>query len=218
MHHAYLYEGPFSLLPALAQSARDLFDMKEDGNPDVHVLAWEKFGIDESRELTSLASFKSMSSRALFIIGVSSITSDAQQALLKLFEEPQEGITFVLLAPHGSIIPTLRSRFLAYPLKVGHPMSNFEVQSHAAAKNFLAASYKERSTQIVALLKDEELAKERVRDFLHSLEELLYKKVSNAEHRTGLYDISLVRNYAGDRSAALKMLLEHLAATLPVNS
>jgi DNA polymerase III delta prime subunit len=210
MHHAYLYEGPFSLLPALAHSARDLFDMKHEGDPDVHMLSWEKFGIDESRELTAQASFKSMSSRALFIIGVSSITSDAQQALLKLFEEPQAGVTFVLLAPHGSIIPTLRSRFLNYPLTLTE-----EQAQHTVAKKFLASAYKERSTQITALLKDEELNKERVRDFLQSLESLLYKKVSDAEYRSGLSDIALVRNYAGDRSAALKMLLEHLASTLP---
>ncbi len=157
------------------------------------------------------ASFKSMSSKALFIIGVSSITSDAQQALLKLFEEPQAGVTFVLLAPHGSIIATLRSRFLSYPLTLT------EEQGQASlAKKFLASAYKERSTQISALLKDEELNKERVRDFLQSLEALLHKRVSEPQYRIGLGDIALVRNYAGDRSAALKMLLEHLAATLPV--
>lgn len=214
MHHAYLYEGPLSLLSALAESARDMTGLSGEGNPDVHILEWEKFGIDESRELVSEASFKSVSGRGLFVIGVSSVTPEAQGALLKLFEEPQEGVVFVLLAPPGAVMSTLRSRFLNYPetLEQGTPQA-------AAAKKFLASPYKERSMQITALLKDEEMAKERVRDFLGSLEASLYAKFRKekdiGEYRVGLADIALVRGYAGDRSAALKMLLEHLAATLP---
>lgn len=115
MHHAYLYTGALSVLHSLAKDAEAQFQFAGEHNPDVQVHEFEKFGIDEARGLKTAASMRSLSGRALYIVGVSQITTEAQQALLKLFEEPQQGAIFVLLAPHGAIIPTLRSRMLAYP-------------------------------------------------------------------------------------------------------
>jgi DNA polymerase III gamma/tau subunit len=213
MHHAYLYEGSLSQLGELGVSAKKLFGFSgktEVGSPDIHTYAYEKLNIEDARELASEASFKSVSGRALYILSAGSISFDAQQALLKLFEEPQEGSVFVLLTPPGIVMPTLRSRFVEYPER----LEENEV-AHAEANKFLKSIYKERSAQITALLKEEEGAKERVREFLHSLELLLHKKIKDKNARVGLEDIQLVRNYLEDRSASMKMLLEHLAATLP---
>jgi len=141
------------------------------------------------------------------------MTNEAQQALLKLFEEPQKGVVFVVLAPHGTFIPTLRSRFLPYPKKLK------EGEGDADAKKFLKAAYKTRSAQITVMLKDDENQRERVREFLNTMEHILYteskKKIADDDLKEGLADIAKVRSYLGDRSPALKMLLEHLAATLP---
>ncbi len=213
MHHAYLYEGPASQFQALAESAKAFFNIKGEGNADLHVRQWEKFNIDEARELSSEASFKTISGGGLFIIGISSITTDAQQALLKLFEEPQEGLIFVVQVPHGALIPTLRSRFIAYPEAI-----EAQAEKGDAAAKFLASAYKERSLQITALLKDDEGEKERAREFIAGLESLIYaaeKKSPSKELRAGLADIALTRNYLSDRSASIKMLMEHLAAVLP---
>lgn len=213
MHHAYIYEGARSLLPELAQHARSNFGFIQEHDPDVSVQSFEKFGVEEARTVREIAGLKSLSGRGLFVIGISSITTEAQQALLKLFEEPQQGITFVLLVPHGVLIPTLRSRFLAYPEKLK------ERGEHDEAKKFLKASYKTRSAHITAMLKDEENQRERVREFLQGVEKILYaeskKRMAGGDVWEGLNDITKVRSYVGDRSPALKMLLEHLAATLP---
>lgn len=235
MHHAYLYLGPLSLLVPLARDARQRFQFTNEHDPDVQVQEYEKFGIEEAREFTTRSAFRSMSGRALFIIGISQINSEAQQALLKLFEEPQQGTIFILLAPHGSIIPTLRSRFLEYPGKLREtPEQNGLARERSGAiretraplrgqgpfgREFLSASYKERSQEITTLLKDEDGVRERVRDFLSALEHGLYLILQSSKGRSdireGLEDIAKVRSYAGDRSPALKMLLEHLALTLP---
>jgi hypothetical protein len=215
MHHSYLYSGPLSTLPHLTEDARKRFGFEGPNNPDLQVRKFEKFGIEEARELTKTASLRSVSGRSLYIVAVSQITSEAQQALLKLFEEPQEGAIFLLLAPHGSIIPTLRSRFLDYPWK---PQESV-FQSAGA---FLAASQKTRGAEIVKLLKDEDGLRERVRDFLNALEQALYpmlqKSSGKKEIREGLEDIARIRSYANDRSPSLKMLLEHLALSLPMLS
>ena len=172
MHHAYIYEGSQSQLRALSASAKKLFGFESDAStasPDVHIYEWEKLNIDEARELAAEASFKSTSGLALYVLGAGSISHDAQQALLKLFEEPQEGSMFVLLVPPGMLISTLRSRFVEYPEKIEEAEG-----TSAPASTFLKSAYKERSAQISALLKDDEGAKERVREFLNSLEKLLH--------------------------------------------
>ena len=212
-HHAYIYEGGQTYFSVLALDARERFGFEGEHNPDVSVRRYEKFGIEESRELSRYASLKNVSGRALYILGVSQINSEAQQALLKLFEEPGDGIIFVLLAPHGAIISTLRSRMLVYPTDLE------EVQETVFVKKFLASPYKIRSEEIAKLLKDEEGVRERMREFLNALEKALHasllKTKGGREIREGLEDIARVRSYAGDRSPSLKMLLEHLALSLP---
>jgi DNA polymerase III delta prime subunit len=231
-HHAYLYEGQQSLLDTLVLSAKKQFGFADDNNPDLHVESFEKFGIEDAQELTRDAQIKSVSGRSLFILGIASINSHAQQALLKLFEEPQVGLTFVLLVPPGILLPTLMSRLVMYPerlklvaQKSSGLLSESELPDSAGqtfahqALTFLKAPYKARSTQIAALLKDDEGVKERVRDFLLALEAPLYAKLTATkgakEYRAALEDITKVRSYLSDQSPSLKMLLEHLAATLP---
>jgi hypothetical protein len=209
-HHAYYVEGAQSLLPALVSDIRAR-EHVEAHDPNFLERVYEKFGIDEARELQALSQLKSINGSAIFVIGISSITTEAQQALLKLFEEPQQGTTYVLLLPHGTLIPTLRSRFLEYPYDIKAP-----VRSQTEAKKFLSLGSKERSAFVAALLKDEEGVREKVRNFLNSLEVELQKNIAtDKKARTGLEDIAHVRSYVTDRSPSLKMLLEHLATTLP---
>jgi hypothetical protein len=208
MHHAYLYEGSLSLFEPLVESARGIFGFT-GSSPDIHIKSQEKFTIEEARELTHEVSLKSLSGRALYVLGLGSITFDAQQALLKLFEEPQEGVVFVILTPPGMITATLKSRFAEYPEKLKEKLSD------PLAVKFLASSGKERSALIAAFLKEDEGVKERVREFLNGLEWIFYKKIKTEEGRKALEEIMFVRSYIGDRSASLKMLLEHLAAALP---
>jgi hypothetical protein len=213
MHHAYIYEGVRSLLPQLSTDARTRFRFLDEHDPDVSVRQWEKFGIDDAIALRQSATLKNLSGRGLFVIGISSITTEAQQSLLKLFEEPQQGIIFVLLLPHGTVLPTLRSRMLVYPGKI-----KTDAVSTTRAKKFLGASTKTRSLQIGELLKDEEDQRERVRGFLQELEQEVHgaflKNPEQAQLRAALEDIAKVRSYLSDRSPALKMLLEHLVLTL----
>jgi DNA polymerase III delta prime subunit len=233
-HHAYFYEGPLSLLLALAADAKQLFNFPDEHSPDVSVQTFEAFGIDEARELAQQSSFKTVSGRSLTIIGASSITSEAQQALLKLFEEPVAGAIFILLMPHGALLPTLRSRMLVFEWErkeiagqnsLGATRGLFGKQFAEASEqqilSFLKAPYKTRSAEIVALLKDDEGTKERAREFMNALEAALYVELQKSaeplkkEILQGLADIATMRDYLADRAPALKMLLEHLAATLP---
>ncbi len=202
MHHAYYIEGPISDFEAYREAIKPYWSK-----------AFERFGIDEARELIELSSLKNISA-SHFLIATPVITSEAQQSLLKLFEEPQQGTTFVLMIPHGALIATLKSRMLEYPDKI-----ETQKKSSAVAKKFLSLSPKDRSTAITAMLKDDEGVRERVRAFLDALELELYPLLSKAKEKTpirkALEDIAQIRSYLSDRSPSIKMLLEHLALSLP---
>lgn len=197
-HHAYVYEGSLGEFDALKASLSPYLAQKFD-----------RFGVDDARELIALAALKPVG-EATFLVGFSSTTSEAQQALLKLLEEPQPGVSFLFLVPHGTLLPTVRSRMMVWEKQ--HDTGKV---SRSSALSFLGASAKERSDMIVALLKDEEDVKERVRDLLDGLEQELSKNMQDPVVREGLEDIAKVRDYLRDRSPSLKMLLEHLALSLP---
>lgn len=215
-HHAYLIEDSTSLFDIYAATLR-VSEKFEEGNPDFFSQKYDKFGIEESRELYTRASLKTVSGRALFIVGISSITTEAQQALLKLFEEPQKGLVFVVLTPPGLFIPTLKSRFL--PFEQGSTLlksARFDLAQ--GVSEFLAAPYAKRSAMMADMLDadEEEDVKEKVRDFLARFEVALAPKVGESPAvRASLEDIAKFRSYVNDRSPSLKMILEHFAATLP---
>lgn len=205
-HHAYYIEGRTALFEEYKKELLPFVAQK-----------FERLGIEEARELTERASLKNVGGTALFLIAAASLTTEAQQALLKLFEEPQEGTVFVLIIPHGALLPTLRSRMLPYPTEIRSLDSKDRI-SVEIVRQFLKVGQKERSELVAKLLKDEDGAKERARDLIQGLEAVLYARFTKAPTKDlaqGLEDIASMRSYLGDRSASLKMLLEHLAVSLP---
>lgn len=70
----------------------------------------EDFKIEDAKEVISEA-YKSESQTKTLILGAKSFTIPAQNALLKILEEPPLNIEFILLAPNKStFLPTVRSR------------------------------------------------------------------------------------------------------------
>lgn len=70
----------------------------------------DDFKIEDAKEAIAEA-YKSEESTKILILGAKSFTVPAQNALLKILEEPPRNILFVLLAPNKStFLPTVRSR------------------------------------------------------------------------------------------------------------
>ncbi|MDD5212794.1 MAG: DNA polymerase III subunit delta', partial [Sulfuricurvum sp.] len=70
----------------------------------------EDFKIEDAKEVISEA-YKSESQTKTLILGAKSFTVPAQNALLKILEEPPLNIAFILLTPNKStFLPTVRSR------------------------------------------------------------------------------------------------------------
>lgn len=199
-HHAFLY---------LSDNLASL-PLKEEykvPSPDVTHVFVDGFGIDDARDMTLQATQKPVTlDKRVFVIVTRQITSEAQNALLKLFEEPPEQAVFYLAVPkEGILLPTLRSRLqLATPAVA-------ESDTNEAFVSFLSASYAQRLELIAALVKEKDEK---------TLEEILagaecYIGQQKEKKLSQLHSLLLVRSYVGMRGSSTKMLLEELSLSLP---
>ena len=135
------------------------------------------------------------------------MTHETQNALLKLFEEPPQTSRFALVVPgEDSVIATLRSRFQVISLRGEEDSYK---SGRVLVREFLKKSYAERLEEIARQVKKKEEG--WATQLLVSLEEFFY--VEKDLH--ALACIAFVRTYSDRRGASLKMLLEHLALSLP---
>ncbi len=82
----------------------------------------EDFKVEDAKEVIAEA-YKSEENRKTLILGAKSFTIPAQNALLKILEEPPRNIVFILLAPNKStFLPTVRSRM---SLQVEHQIREY---------------------------------------------------------------------------------------------
>ena len=222
LHHAHLIEGEaIALVPTLLAALERHMGIVAQGNPDLSTTAYDSFGIDEARSLTEMQSRAGFStengSRKIFIISAPSFTREAQNALLKTFEEPTTGTHFFIILPHlNTILPTLKSRVVLVTPK--------EQAAHddtsALAEKFLGASLEERFA-IAKKLTDkktgEVVDREKIRSFFDNLERILYTRLAGKKEGSEIFrEIFQAKTYLSDRGSSPKMLIEHLAIAIPV--
>ena len=202
IHHAYLLGGSREKGLATAFALHSLSEEQRVGNPDLHVLSYINFGIDDARQLAEWAIQNPIrEERRVFVLLIESMLHEAQNALLKLFEEPPEKSAFVLVVPDTErMLPTLRSRFEIITLE--------ETAEGNMAEKFLSLTQGERLKEIAARVKEKDTV--WIGALLTSLEAKLYAEKKTAALLTLLF----VRNYIHRRGASPKMLLEHLVLAL----
>lgn len=201
LHHAYLVTGPLSdaeafLLDLLATSGIDVAN-----NPDVLRLSFDTLGIDEARELSTRASYRSLSKKKIFFISFTSITPEAQNALLKTFEDPYPHTHFVVSAPlRDMLIPTLLSR-MHLVRGVGENILDHEEHLTENVEMFMNSPVSRRM----------EFAKEFADDGgdISAFLDILMLKMKEA--KKGFAHLYPIRRLASDRAVSARMILEHLA-------
>lgn len=216
LHHAYLIEGDgASVHDKLFALIEGDLGITMQGNPDVWHGEYDKFGIDEGRALREMQANRPVSgSHRLFIITTQFITREAQNALLKVFEEPTEGTHFFIVTPRAdALLPTLRSRLFIVSKTHGDALDSRD--SDFSAKQFLAADIAERLEMIKPII--EEKDKSKTMRLVNTLEEELSKRSDDVVMRTKdvLADMLAIRGYLYGNAPSVKMILEHLATTLP---
>lgn len=170
--------------------------------------------IDTARDIISWAKSAIQGdehgNRAL-VLSFHTITHPAQNALLKILEEPQSGVRFIF-------VTSSKDRLLDTVLSRMHVVHHGESTASLDAIDFLQAAPVSRIKlpYITQLLnrEDEEGRKDReaVKGFILSLVEVLRKE--NASPRYTQETLAMA-SYAGDPSASGKALIEYLALLLP---
>jgi len=201
LHHAYLIEDFEQAVGSLQQILQGIQNKTE-----VYTRVFDTFGIDDSRELVSLAAMRSLGTQ-VFIYQLHSCTREAQNALLKLFEEPPSNTHFFLcVSGVQNLLPTLRSRAWVIE-RVG------DLGAKNLGKEFLRANAAERLALVAPFLKEKDSS--AIEQLLCDLEQRLYQANDLSAYRSSLQHIMNVRKAIRDRGASLKILTESVVASVP---
>jgi len=230
LHHAYLIEGARDeIVPEILAFCANL-NIKTSGNPDFCHIVIDNFKIDEAFELRAMSANKGFSAtRKVFIICANTFSLDAQNVLLKMFEEPTENTHFFLVVPDANaLLKTVVSRFY---LISARPCLAEETQE---AEKFISMPLQRRIDFIKELLvePEENLEEEppsggssskldstraKALKFLNALESSLHQKsVSKC-----LFDITCfeqifkVREFLRMPGSSTKILMESVALIMP---
>jgi hypothetical protein len=196
------------------------------GNPDVLIERHGLFAVDDARRIAAKAGLVPLrGDKKIFIIAANRLFHEAQNAMLKLFEEPPAGTTLVLVIPsEGNLLYTLRSRL--QPLPAGR--QSFAVNPEVEA--FIAGGSAARAKVIAEILDeaksddDEEKQEARAKAlrFAEGLSRAAYdawRKEKGPDSRDALqaflHDLDRLVPVLNDRSAPLKPILEHILIIAP---
>ena len=243
LHHAYLLEGEKEIeFQNLVDFLENEFGFSIVGNPDFWLGDFGGFGVADSREIKDFQSKKPIAGdKKILIIKTDFMTREAQNALLKIFEEPTENTHFFLImASAETLLPTLKSRLtIIKHLEALPPNQTFGGKaSKCSVEKFLEANIAERFELIKVFLPKKKNALnsqsgEKKADkvgailLLNYLEKNFYqifqagKKTATASPSPSLPpnpnlenifpEIIKCRSYLNDRSPSVKMILEHLS-------
>lgn len=200
LHHGYLFAGEKqNILDNLHTFLEGTMNVNVQGNPDYIRRDIQTFGIDDAREVSNIHVSKSLTGRRIFIITFSFITIEAQNALLKILEEPHEANHFFIIVPTADILlPTVLSRLVYVRSVEGRDVGETE------AKKFLKMSKKKRIETVKMLIEEKEQA-------------LSLVKGLQIELRADPKKLEMLINSANflyQRAASVKMILENVALSL----
>lgn len=220
LHHAYLIEGEREEIILEILNFLKTLNIKTSGNPDFVNISIDNFKIDEAFNLRAMSADKSFSSsQKIFMVCVNSFSLDAQNVLLKMFEEPIENTIFFLVVPDTKILlKTLISRFyfIKAPTKVG---ARAEVRE---AEKFIKLPLQSRINFIKELLTEPEEegneiiildgTRSKVLKFLNALELTMSKGTLDSKVLKHFFKVREFLNMPG---SSAKSLMESVALIVP---
>jgi len=89
--------------------------VRQNLHPDVHILKKDSIGVDDIREIKKSLLYKPIEGeKSFFILKIKGLTVYAQNALLKILEEPPSYICFILWGSPFPLLNTVRSRAISF--------------------------------------------------------------------------------------------------------
>ena len=200
LHHAYLLVGSKETAEKAVLSLFEVNGAPLKGSPDFFSFTESLLGIDDARKISHQAIRRAFTSKKVFFIAPDKLTLEAQNALLKAFEEPIANTHFFLvLRDDNVLLPTLRSRVKIVRL------AN-EKEESVEAKKFLKASLKDRLAFVKKFVDNE-------KNLSTFLDELLVE-LRGQSSASELEKVFQARLISDDRGVLPRLILEHLAVSV----
>jgi len=211
LHHAYVLYGNIDL------SRKILFDflsselsVSKDNNPDFFHYQSNTVPIDIVREIVLSSTRKSFSEKKIYVIEFDTILVEAQNALLKVLEEPNPNTHFFFLTESRNFaLETIKSRVV----EISMPKEDAVIDSDS--EDFISGTIVRRFDIATRISKDKDRksAERIIRNILISVRE--NKEVYDKKFATALFHALL---YVNIPSSSVKMILEHIAMLLPAGN
>jgi len=213
LHHAYLFLGEKnSTISELEKEISEKFGVKLHNNQDFFKKDYDSVGIDEAREIKELQGKMPSKEGSLkvFILSMRSITREAQNALLKVFEEPTKNTHFFLVTPNlAGLLPTLTSRLEIVEIKSETKKVSilpFDLNT------FMKGSISTRLKLVEDIIENKE--KQKIEALI---DEIILK--SSSDKKTGnskiLSEMLMVKKFLNFKSSSVKNIAEHLCFVVP---
>ncbi len=213
-HQGYWLLGDSGLCQKLISEIEILYKVDHNNNPDFIFREYQNIGIDDTKEIKKIHDTAPVVDpyKKIFILSFDNITIEAQNALLKLLEEPNDYAVFFLITRSKDIlIPTIKSR-LHYIATEN--IENIYVKD---AEIFMINTLNKNLEYIKKLVDDiakEKKTKKDAIDFVVAIERVLKNNI-NLKDKVSLYDsVNTAKKYLNDRAPSVKMLLEAIALSI----
>lgn len=213
-HHAYCFvtqnpsEGGF----IIKEAVESVWQIPYQGNPDFLHYQKGSLSIDDAhflREWSSVNSAKK--SEKICLLETYSITSESQNALLKLFESAPSHTRFLIVINSKEILlPTLSSRLVIFMLET-------TTDSDINIDKFLTGNIADRERMFKSILSDKDTA--QTQKFLDVLEKRLYEIESLnknfIQYSSFLKSIPFIKKTNMNQRSSLKTILDYLIYFTP---
>ena len=213
-HHAYIIEGSSDRFDEVVAFLNEC-GIETKSNPDFFATKFkERFGINDARYIKSLHTLKpTQGEMRFFVLEILSITVEAQNALLKVLEEPSGGSLFFIVTPSKEVfLPTILSRVEIIKSTWQDSTSTEEAQI------FLSSKVSDRLKIAEKIAKSKDVSK--AVSIVTGLEQILADKMNENPDNISLIEamreVLKMERFVRSRSPSLKMILEHLALSVPV--
>jgi hypothetical protein len=185
----------------------DTFPITTTGETEQTILTANPIGIDTIRQLTAEANRRprfGFTRKHIFVRGVG-ITVEAQQAALKILEEPPPHVTITWLLPTGTqLLETVLSRV---------SLESDDVKQRTdQLTRWLALPLTDRLAEVEARTKAQDVT------WINSIKTELQIYLTGPHELSAprLREVNFILNHVLTRGASNKMLLEQLAFSLPL--
>ena len=220
LFHAYVVSGARANARAHIASLLTSFNIAQTQNADYAVSEHTNFTIDDARSLKSWQNLSPEGERKVHVIYTDFITNEAQNALLKLLEEPTPRTHIIFATPQPDmLLPTLLSR-----VHVVHAKNNASTKQkvgvfeNTSIDAFIAMTRAERIALISKIIEksDSDEASAEVREkaisFIEAIEQLLAQDL--LKNHSKIEQLLALKKYLYFSGASVKMILETIALTL----